>query len=164
MTSIRYVPTKIWANFLVAIASGVVIVIVLNALWGRTALPGGIGGWAAVVIMLLPGVIKRGARAEPIVTIGDRGMTIDLLGVGTISWNRIRSARIVGKAWWTGQRLAIEYMGQAPKAGFGDKLNWGFHAKQNGEVATITIGYINMTDQPKSMIETALDQLINRAA
>jgi hypothetical protein len=164
MTSIRYVPGKIWMNFLIAVAGGVAIVIVLNALWTRTALPGGIGGLVAVVAMLLPGVIKRGARTEPIVTIDGRGVTIELLGVGTIPWDRIRSARIVGKAWWTGQRLMIEYTGQAPRARFWDKLNWGFHAKQNGEVAIIAIGYINMTDQPKSTIETALEQLTAHAA
>jgi hypothetical protein len=164
MTTIRYVPGKIWMNFLFAVAGGVAIVVILNALWTRTTLPGGIGGLVAVVAMLLPGVIKRGSRTEPIVTIDGRGVTIELLGVGTIPWDRIRSARIVGKAWWTGQRLTIAYTGQPPKAGFWAKLNWGFHAKQNVEVATIAIGYINMTDQPKSTIETALGQLTTRAA
>ena len=58
-----------------------------------------------MVAMLLPGVIKRGSRAEPIITIDGRGVTIDLPWIGTIPWDRIRSAQIAGTAWWTGQRL-----------------------------------------------------------
>ena len=45
-----------------------------------------------------------------------------------------------------------------------DKVNWGFQAKQNGEVVRLTLGYINLTDQPKSTIKAALSKAAARAA
>jgi hypothetical protein len=164
MTSIRYVSGKVWANYLCAVGGGVVVVIVVGSLWSGSALIGGVAGMVAVVAMLLPGVIKRGSRPEPIVTIDARGVTVDLLGIGTIPWDRIRTTEIAGIPWVTGQRLIVEYRGTAPKAGFKDKLNWGLQAKQKGEVVRLTLGFIDLTDQPKSTIESALSQTAARTA
>ena len=164
MIEVRYVASKIWLNFACAIAGGIIAVAVIGTLWQGTALVGGIAGMIAVVAMLLPGVIKRAARTEPFLTIGGQGVTIGLLDVGTISWGRIQSTRISGVAWVTGQRLVIEYTGTAPKVGFMSKLNWGMQAKQKGEVARLTIGFIDMTDQSKQTIEDALSRVPARAA
>lgn len=143
---------------------GVVIVIVLDSLWSKSALPGGIGVLLAVAGMLLPGTIKGGSRAEPIVVTDQRGVTIDLPRIGTIPWDRIRSAKIDGSAWWSGQRLIIEYTGTAPEVRSMDRVNWGFKAQQNGEVVRLTLGYVAQTDQPKSTIEAALNKSAAHAA
>src|SRR5512134_3300267 len=156
MVSVRYVAGKVWANFACAIAGGFVAVIVIGSLWERIALVGGIAGMIAVIAMLLPGVIKRGARAEPILAIDSRGVTVDLLGIGAIPWSQVRATRISGIPWVTGLRLAIEYAGTAPKVGFMAKLSWGIQAKQKGEVVRLTIGFIDLTDQSKQSIEGAL--------
>ena len=156
MVSVRYVSGKVWLNFACAIAGGFVAVIVIGSLWERTALVGGIAGMIAVIAMLLPGVIKRGARAGPFLVIDGSGITVDLLGIGAIPWSQIRSTRLSGIPWVTGQRLAIEYAGTAPKVGFMAKLNWGLQAKQKGEVVRLTLGFIDLTDQSKQTLEGAL--------
>lgn len=158
MTSVRYSAGKVWANFACAIVGGLVAVIVIGSLWDNAALFGGIGGIVAVLAMLLPGVIKRSARSEPILVIDSQGVTIDLLGIGTIPWSRIKSARISGIPWVTGQRLTLEYAGTAPKVGFMAKLNWGIQSKNLGEVARVSLGFIDLTDQSKSVLEGALSR------
>ena len=164
MTSVRYSAGKIWLNFACAIAGGLVVVIVLGSLWHNTALVGGLAGMITVLIMLLPGVIKRSARAEPFLVIDGRGVTVDLLDIGTIPWSRITSARISGIPWVTGQRLTLEYSGTAPKVGFMAKLNWGVQSKTKGDTARLSIGFIDLTDQSKQEIEGALSQVAGRTA
>ena len=164
MISVRYNSGKVWANFACAIVGGLVAVIVIGSLWDNTALIGGIAGIIAVVAMLLPGVIKRSARAEPILSVDGHGVTVDLLGIGTVPWSQIRSTRISGVPWVTGQRLVIEYAGTAPKVGFMAKLNWGIQAKQKGEVVRLTMGFIDLTDQSKNSLEGALSRVPAGAA
>lgn len=164
MTSVRYSAGKIWANFACAIAGGLVAVIVLGSLWHNSALIGGIAGMITVLIMLLPGVIKRSARTEPFLVIDGRGVTIDLLGIGTIPWSQIKSARISGIPWVTGQRLILEYAGTGPKAGFMAKLNWGIQSKNKGDMARVSVGFLDLTDQSKQVIEGALSPVASRAA
>jgi len=164
MTSVRYSAGKIWANFACAIVGGLVVVIVIGSLWQGAALIGGIAGMITVVVMLLPGVIKRSSRAEPFLVIDGRGVTVDLLGIGTIPWSQIKSARISGIPWVTGQRLTLEYAGTAPKAGFMAKLNWGIQSKNKGDTARVSIGFLDLTDQSKQMIEGALSPVAGRAA
>lgn len=157
MTSIRYVPGRIWLTYAALVALGVVIVIVLNVIDRRgSLLPGGIGALTALTVMLLPGAIQRSSRREPVVVIDDRGITIDVLGIGTIGWDRIRSAQLTGSPWVNGRKIIIEYSGTAPKLGMMQRLNWGIFAKQQGELVKMTIGYIDQTDQPKSILEEAL--------
>jgi hypothetical protein len=155
---IRYAGGKVLVNFACAIIGGIVAVVVIGSLWDRTALVGGVAGMVVVVAMLLPGAIKRSSRQEPFLTIDGRGVTVDLLGIGTIPWGQIRSTRISGIPWVIGLRLTLEYAGTKPKVGFIDKLNWGVQAKQVGEVVRLTIGFIDMTDQSKQAIEGALSQ------
>src|SRR5690242_122424 len=112
MISVRYRAGKIWVNFACAFVGGLVAVIVIGSLWNTAAHMGGIAGLVAVIAMLLPGVIKRSARAEPFLTIDGRGVTIPLLEIGTIPWSQIRSTRITGVPWVTGQRLILEYAGK----------------------------------------------------
>ena len=164
MIELRYVPSKVWLNFACAIAGGIIAVIVIGSLWSGTALVGGIAGMCAVVAMLLPGVIKRGARAAPALTFDNRGVTVHLLDIGAIPWSQIRSTRISGIPWVTGQRLVLEYAGTAPKVGFMAKMNYGMQAKQAGEMARLTIGFIDLTDQSKQTIESALARALARAA
>jgi hypothetical protein len=156
MLAIRYSPGKVWANFACALAGGVIAILVIGSLFERPALIGGFAGLTAVVLMLLAGVIKRASRVEPFVTIDDHGITVDLLGIGSIPWNQIRSASITGVAWVTSLRLVVEYTGTAPKLGFMAKLNYGIQAKQKGEVARLTVGFIDLTDQSRSSVEAAL--------
>ncbi len=158
MISVRYKAGKVWANFVCAIVGGVVAVIVIGSLWERAALVGGFAAMVAVIVMLLPGVIKRSGRREPVVTIDGRGVSIDLNSIGTIPWSRIQSATITGIPWVIGQRLVLEYAGTAPKAGFMDKLNWGLMAKQRGEVVRLSLGFIDLTDQSKKVLEGVLSQ------
>jgi len=164
MVEVRYVPGKVWLNFGCAVAGGILAVIVIGLLWAGTALVGGIAGMVAVVAMLFPGVVKRSSRSEPALTIDGRGVTVHLLDVGTIPWSQIRSTRIAGVPWVTGQRLVLEYAGTAPKVGFMAKLNFGMRAKQKGEVAMLTVGFIDLTDQSKNTIETSLSRATARAA
>jgi hypothetical protein len=164
MIEVRYVPGKVWLNFGCAVAGGIIAVIVIGALWAGTALVGGIAGMVAVVALLFPGVVKRSSRAEPALTIDGRGVTVHLLDVGTIPWSEIRSTRIAGIPWVTGQRLVLEYAGTAPKLGFMAKLNYGMQAKRVGEVARLTIGFIDLTDQSKQVIEASLARATARAA
>jgi hypothetical protein len=165
MTSIRYVPGKVWGIYLLALAVGVVVLIILNTLWSRGGvLPGGIGALVAFVGMLTPGVIKRSSRTAPIVTIDARGITVDLPGFGTLPWETIRSAQITGSAWLAGRRLTILYAGTAPKSGLWDKLNWGVYTKQRGDLVQLRLGYIEQTDQPKSVIDAALSKAAAPAA
>ncbi len=164
MMSVRYVPTKVWTNYLCAAGGGAIAVVVIGALWSGGALIGGVAGMIAVIGILLPGVIKRGSRPEPILTVDGRGIAVDLLGIGLIPRERIRSAQIAGIPWVTGQRLVVEYSGSAPKVGFKDKLNWGIQAKQKGELARLTIGFIDLTDQSKTTIEGALNWATVRMA
>lgn len=157
MTSIRYVPGKIWLTYAGLVALGIVIVIALNVIDRRgSLLPGGIGALTALTVMLLPGAIKRSSRREPVVIIDDRGITIDVLGIGTIGWDRIRLARLVGSPWVNGRKIIIEYIGAAPKLGMMQRLNWGIFAKPKGEMTKMTVGYIEQTDQSKLSIEAAL--------
>ncbi len=158
MISVRYRTGKVWVNFVCAFVGGLVIVIALGAIIGSSARVGGIAGLVAVLVMLLPGVIKRGARAEPVLTIGDDGGTVHLLDVGTIPWRGIRAARVTGVPWVTGQRLILEYAGTPPKVGFGAKLNWGIQAKQTGDMVRLTLGFLDLTDQSKSNLEAALSR------
>lgn len=165
MTSIRYVPGRIWLTYAALVALGVVIVIVLNVIDRRgSLLPGGIGALTALTVMLLPGAIKRSSRREPVVVIDDRGITLDVLGIGTIGWDRIRSARLVGSPWVNGRKIVIEYSGTAPKLGRMQRLNWGIFAKQNGDMTKLTVGYVEQTDQSKSSIEAALRRAAPTAA
>jgi hypothetical protein len=158
MVSLRYSKSKVWLNFVVAAICGLIAVIVIGSLWDGAALAGGIAGVIAVVVILLPGVIKRAARSEPILTIDRNGLVVHLLGIGAIPWARLRDARIAGIPWVTGQRLIIEYGGTAPKALFKDKLSWGIQAKQRGAMVRLTIGFIDMTDQSISALKAALDR------
>lgn len=158
MLSVRYAGGKVMLNFACAIIGGIVAVVVIGSLWDRTALVGGVAGMVAVVAMLLPGAIKRASRQEPFLTMDGRGVTVDLLGIGTIPWSRIRSTRISGIPWVIGLRLTLEYVGTKPKVGFMDKLNWGVQAKQVGDVVRLTIGFMDMTDQSKLKLEGALSQ------
>ena len=165
MTSIRYVPGRIWLTYAALVALGVVIVIVLNLIDRRgSLLPGGIGALTALTVMLLPGAIQRSSRREPVIVIDDRGITIDVLGIGTIGWDRIRSAQLVGSPWVNGRKIVIEYSGMSPKLGMMQRLNWGIFAKQKGEMVRMTIGYIEQTDQPKSTLVTALGRASPTAA
>ena len=157
MISLRYSQGKVWLNFMTAIVGGLVVVAVIGSLWDNTALIGGIAGIIAVVLMLLPGVIKRTARSEPILTIDGKGLVVNLLGIGSIPWAKVRSTRLSGMPWVIGLRLIVEYSGSAPKAGVMDKLNWGIQVKQRGEVVRLTIGFIDMTDQSISGIRAALN-------
>lgn len=160
MTSLRYVPRRIWLTYAALVALGIAIVIVLNVIDRRgSLLPGGIGALAALIVMLLPGAIKRSSRREPVVIIDDRGITIDVLGIGTIGWDRIRSAGLAGSPWVNGRKIVIEYSGTAPKIGMMQRLNWGIFAKQKGEAARMTIGYIEQTDQTKSTIMATLNRV-----
>ena len=164
MLSVRYAAGKIWLNFGCAIAGGVVGVAVIASLWRGAATIGGAAGLVAVLAMLLTGIIKRTARLEPILVIDERGVTVDLLNIGLIPWDRIRATRFAGVPWVTGVRLILEYTGTAPKVGFMTKLNWGLQAKQQGDVARLTIGFIDLTDQSKQAIEAALSRVPSRAA
>ncbi len=157
MTSIRYVPGRIWLTYAALVALGVAIVIVLNVIDRRGGLlPGGIGALTALTVMLLPGAIKRSSRREPVIVIDDRGITIDVLGIGTIGWDRIHSAQLGGSPWLNGRKIIVEYRGTAPKLGIMQRLNWGIFAKQRGEAVRMTIGYIEQTDQSRSTVEAAL--------
>jgi len=164
MLAIRYSPSKVWLNFACALVGGLIAILVVGSLFERPALIGGLAGLVAVVLMLLAGVVKRAGRAEPFVTIDDRGITVDLLEIGTIPWNLIRRASITGVAWVTSLRLVVEYTGTAPKAGFMAKLNYGIQAKQQGEVARLSIGFIDLTDQSRTAVEAALNRMPVRAA
>jgi hypothetical protein len=164
MLSVRYVAGKVWLNFICAIVGGLVAVIVIGSLWDRTALIGGFAGMIAVLALLLPGAIQRTTRTQPILAIDGRGVTVELLGVGTIPWAQLRSSRIGGVPWVTGQRLVLEYTGTAPKVGFMSKLNWGMQSKQRGDTARLTIGFIEQTDQPKQAVEAALSRISAQAA
>lgn len=165
MTSIRYVPGRIWLIYFALVAFGVAIVVILNLVDRRgSLLPGGIGALAALTVMLLPGAIKRSSRRDPFVVIDDRGITVDVLDIGTIDWKRIRSAELAGSPWVNGRKIVIEYSGAAPKIGTMQRLNWGIFAKQKGELVRLTVGYIDQTDQPKSVIEAALDRAAPSAA
>ena len=84
MISVRYNAGKVWANFVCAIVGDLVAVFVIGSLWDRTALVGGLAAMVVVLVMLLPGVIKRSARREPVITIDGRGVSIDLNRIGTI--------------------------------------------------------------------------------
>ena len=157
MTSIRYVPGRIWLTYAALVAFGVVLVIVLNTVdRGSSLLPGGIGALTALTVMLLPGALKRSAKREPIIVIDGRGITIDVPGLETIGWDRIRSAQLAGSAWISGRKIILEYSGTAPKLGMMQRLNWGLFAKQSGDRVKLTIGYIEQTDQPISVLEAAL--------
>ena len=158
MVNVRYAGGKVMLNFACAIIGGIVAVVVNGSLWDRTALVGGIAGMVAVVAMLLPGAIKRASRQAPFLTIDGRGVTVDLLGIGTIPWSRIRSTRISGIPWVIGLRLTLEYVGTKPKVGFMAKLNWGVQAKQVGDGVRLTIGFMDMTDESKLELESALSQ------
>ena len=162
--TVRYVTGKVWLNFACAIVGGLVAVIVIGSLWAGTALVGGLAGMVAVIAMLLPGVIQRGTRSQPILSIDGRGVTVDLPGIGTIPWAQLRAARIGGIAWVTGQRLVLEYAGAAPKVGFISKLNWGLQSKQKGDTARLSIGFIDLTDQSKQKIEAALGRIAAQTA
>lgn len=165
MTSIRYVPGRIWLTYAALVVLGVVLVIVLNIIDRRgSLLPGGIGALTALTVMLLPGAIQRSARREPVVVIDDRGITIEVLGIGTIGWDRIRSAQLAGSPWVAGRKIIIEYSGTAPKLGMMQRLNWGIFAKQKGDMVKLTIGYIEQTDQPKSVLDAALGRVLPTAA
>lgn len=164
MTSVRYRAGKVWANFACAIAGGLVAVIVIGSLWANTALVGGIAGMVVVLAMLLPGVIKRATRAEPFLVIDANGVTVDLLGIGTIPRSLIKSARMAGIPWVTGQRLVLEYAGIAPKVGFMGKLNWGVQSKNMGDAARVSVGFMELTDQSEQAIEGALSRLTAGAA
>ncbi len=164
MLSIRYVAGKVWLNFACAVVGGLVAVVVIGSLWDGTALVGGLAGMVAVIAMLLPGVIQRGTRSQPILSIDGRGVTVDLLGIGTIPWALLRAARIGGIAWVTGQRLVLEYAGAAPKVGFMSKLNWGLQSKQKGDTVRLSIGFIELTDQSKQKIEAALGRIAAQTA
>lgn len=164
MLSVRYVAGKIWLNFACAVIGGLIAVVIVGLLWDRAALIGGIAGMVAVVAMLLPGIIKRTARLEPFLVIDGRGVTVDLLDIGLIPWDRIRSSRISGIPWVTGLRLVLEYAGAAPKVGLGAKLGLGLQAKQKGDVARLTVGFMDLTDQTKPAIEAALSRVTARAA
>lgn len=164
MTSVRYSAGKVWANFACAVAGGIVAVVIIGALWQGAALVGGIAGMIAVIAMLLPGVIKRATRAEPFLVFDRNGVTVDLLGIGTIPWSHIKSARLSGIPWVTGQRLTLEYAGTAPKAGFMAKLNWGIQSKNIGDTARLSMGFLELTDQSKQALEGALSPAAGRAA
>ncbi len=164
MVAVRYSPGKVWANFVCAVLGGLVAVVVIGSVWETAALIGGIAGMVAVVIMLLPGVVRRSERREPFLTIDAKGVTVDLLGIGTIPWSQLKGARISGIPWVTGQRLVLEYTGAAPKVGFKDKLNWGIQARQRGQATRLTIGFIDMTDQSKSRLEAALSRVAAASA
>lgn len=164
MLSVRYVASKIWLNFACAVIGGLVAVVIVGSLWHGAALAGGIAGLVAVVAMLLPGIIKRTARLEPFLVIDGRGVTVDLLDIGLIPWDHIRSGRISGIPWVTGLRLVLEYAGTAPKVGLMAKLGFGLQAKQKGDVARLTVGFMDLTDQTKPAIEAALSRVPARAA
>ncbi|HEY7609077.1 MAG TPA: hypothetical protein VIF14_07585 [Alphaproteobacteria bacterium] len=164
MISLRYSQGKVWLNFLCAVIGGLVAVVVIGSLWDNAALIGGIAGIVAVVAMLLPGVIKRAARSEPILTIDRSGLVVNLLGIGAIPWAAVRATQLSGIPWVIGLRLTIEYAGTAPRSGFMDKLNWGIQAKQRGELVKLVIGFIDMTDQSTSEIKQALAGSRTRAA
>jgi hypothetical protein len=159
MISVRYSAGKNWASFACAIAGGLVVVIVLGALLQGGVLVGGIVGFIAVLVMLLPGVVKRASRQEPFLIIDSRGVTIDVAGVGTIAWSQIKGTRFAGVPWVTGQRLVIDYTGTRPKLGFMDKLSWAVYAKPKGEIVTLSIGFLELTDQSKEAIGSALTRV-----
>ena len=165
MTSLRYVPGKIWLTYAALVALGIALVIALNFIDRRGGLlPGGIGALTALTVMLLPGAIQRSGRRDPVVVIDGRGITIDVLGIGTIGRDRIRSARLVGSPWVNGRKIVVEYLGTAPKLGAMQRINWGIFAKQKGEIVKMTIGYIDQTDQSKQTVEAALRGLPGGAA
>lgn len=164
MTSVRYSAGKVWANFACAVAGGTIAVVIIGTLLRGAALVGGIAGMIVVVVMLLPGVIKRASRAEPFLVFDRKGVTIDLLGIGTIPWSLIKSARISGMPWVTGQRLTLEYAGTAPKAGFMAKLNWGIQSKNVNGTARVSVSFLELTDQSKQAIEGALSPAMGHAA
>lgn len=164
MLSVRYAAGKIWLNFACALAAGAAVVVMISLIWPGAARIGSIGGMVAVVAMLLSGVIKRTARLEPFLVIDGRGVTVDLLGIGLIPWDRIRATRIAGVPWVIGLRLILEYTGTAPKVGFMSKLSWGLQAKQVGDMARLTIGFLDLTDQSRKAVEDALSRVAARAA
>ncbi len=156
MISVRYNAGKTWANFGCAIAGGIIAVVVISALLRGGAMVGGIAGMIAVLIMLLPGVIKRSTRTEPILTVDQRGVTIEVAGVGPIPWSQIKETRFAGIPWVNGLRLVVTYAGTRPKIGFMDKLNWAVYAKQKGDTVTLAIGLLELTDQSKEKLEMAV--------
>jgi len=158
MLALRYSAGKVWANYAFAIAGGIVGVFVIGSLWSASALAGGLGGIAAVAIMLLLGCLKRAAKRDPIVVVDDRGITIGLEKFGTIPWSTIRRAEVRGLAWVIGARLVVEYEGQAPKSTFGDKLNWAVQSKQSGAIARVSINLMELTDQPISALKAAINR------
>ena len=156
MLALRYSPGKIWANFILAMVAGIVIVFVLSALWDRTVIVGGICGVIGVGIMLFIGCVKRSGMREPILVVDGRGITIGLPKFGTIPWSSIRSTEIKGIPWFTSARLLVEVVGQLPKATFGEKLNWLIQTKQKGESARFQIAAIELTDRPLSALRAAI--------
>jgi hypothetical protein len=156
MISVRYSAGKSWANFACAIAGGLVVVIVLGLLLQGGVLVGGIVGLIAVLVMLLPGVVKRSSRQEPFLTVDGRGITVAVAGVGTLPWSQIKGTRFAGVPWVTGLRLVVDYAGPRPKLGFMDKLNWAVYAKQKGESVSISIGFLELTDQSREAVAGAL--------
>lgn len=158
MLALRYAARKTWINFACAIVGGLVAVVVIGSLWDNAALMGGIAALVVVAIMLLPGVIKRAGRQEPMITIDDKGISVHPIGIGTIPWSQVLSAKLAGIPWVIGQRLVVEYKGVLPKVGFMDKLNWGINVRKRAEGAKLLVGFIDMTDQPKRAIETALSR------
>jgi hypothetical protein len=159
MLEVRYVAGKVILNFVCAIVGGAIAVAVIASLWQGAATIGGITGMVVVLVMLLPGVIKRAARLEPILVMDGRGVAVQLLNIGTIAWNQIKFTRISGVPWVTGQRLMIEYSGPAPKVGFWAKLNWGIQSKQRGDAVRLSIGFVDLTNQSKHAIEAALSRV-----
>lgn len=157
MLSLRYSPGKIWANYVLAMAAGIVVVILLMALWDRSVLAGGIGGLLGVGVLLFIGCVKRSSLKEPILVVDGRGITIGLPKFGTIPWSAIKSARITGLPWVTSARLIVEYSGQAPKFGFLEKFFWFVQTKQKGPAARVSIAAIELTDRPLSQVKAAID-------
>ncbi len=157
MLSLRYSAGKIWANFAVAIVGGLVLVVIIGALW-KGALVGGLSGIVGVGVMLGIGCVKRSGLREPIVVVDERGITIGLPKFGTIPWAAIRSAEVRGIPWVTSARLVIDYEGQAVKASFGDKLYWIVQTRQIGPRARLSIGCMELTDQPISALKSAINQ------
>jgi hypothetical protein len=147
MVRLTFNPAKVWTNYLLAVVAGIVVVIVLASVWRGGALAGGIGGIIGVAGMLLIGTIKRSARKEPVVILDAQGLSLGPIDTGVIPWRAIRSAEIKGVQWVTGQRLVIEYAGTAPRVRFMDKLNWGVQSKQRGEIARLTIGFLDQTNR-----------------
>ena len=160
MHTLRFSAAKVWANYLLAIAAAVVVVIVLTLLWDRTVMVGGIGGIVAVTGMLLVGTIKRSSKQDPVLVVGQAGLEVGVLDIGRIPWSAVQSARIAGMPWVNGQRLVLEYTGTAPKVGFMDKLNWGIYAKQKGPLVRLTLGFLDQTDQSISDVKDTLSRKV----